>query len=121
MTAPRDTIATFVSILAGPAIWAAHFFLVYGAQALICTGPDAPARGGLLLPIDVALTAAAVSGLLYLMTWRLPSRQAPQATEGTGRSLFWRDTPVALAALAMLGVLWAALPPILLPACAPAA
>jgi hypothetical protein len=121
MAAARDTIGTFASILAAPTIWAAHFFLIYGAQTLICTGPEAPARGGLLLPIDVALTATALSGLLYLMTSRRPSRQAHQATEGAGRSLFWRDTPVALATLAMLGVLWVAVPPILLPACAPAA
>jgi hypothetical protein len=118
MAAARDTIGTFASILAGPTIWAAHFFLMYGAQTLICTGPGAAARRGLLLPIDVALTAAAVSGLLYLMT---SGRQAHQATEGAGRSLFWRDTPAALTALAMLGVLWVAVPPILLADCAGAA
>ena len=28
-------------ILAGPAVWAAHFFSMYGAEVVICTG-----RGG---------------------------------------------------------------------------
>jgi hypothetical protein len=116
------SIGELAFVLAGPMVWAAHFFLLYGAEVLICTGPVAGSRGEQLLPVAAALTTAAVAGLLAILVAGLTSgRQARQATEGTTRSLFWRDAPTALAMLAMLGVLWTALPALLIPACAPPA
>jgi hypothetical protein len=37
MKGETDTIFDFVSVLAGPTIWFAHFFFVYGAQSVLCT------------------------------------------------------------------------------------
>jgi hypothetical protein len=109
-------------VLAGPVVWAAHFFLLYGAEALLCTGPGAAARGGQLLPLAAALTAAAVACLLGIVAWQFRfRRRARRATEGIAGTLFWRDAPTALAGLAMLAVLWVAYPAMLLPACAPPA
>jgi hypothetical protein len=108
--------------LAGPTVWAVHFFLMYGAEVVICTGPAATSRAGQALPVAIALTVVAMVGLLCILVRRFAlDRQAHQAADDTHGSLFWRDASTALAALAMLGVLWVALPAILLPACAPPA
>ena len=120
-TSSRST-GELALLLAGPTVWAVHFFLMYGAEVLICTGPVATSRGGQLLPVAIALTAVAMTGLLCILVRRFAlDRQAHQATEDIHGSLFWRDASTALAALAMLGVLWVALPAMLLPACAPPA
>jgi hypothetical protein len=108
--------------LAGPAVWAVHFFLMYGAEVLTCTGAAATSRGGQVLPVAIALTVVAMTGLFCILVWRFaPVRRPHQAADDIHGSLFWRDASTALAALAMLGVLWVALPAILLPACAPPA
>jgi hypothetical protein len=119
VAARQETIGALTLTLAAPTIWAAHFFLIYGIQTLLCTGSGAGARGELLLPLDLMLTVAAMAALLYIAGRSWPSGRAHQATEGVNRSSFWRATPAALAALAMIGILWVALPPMLLPACTP--
>ena len=107
--------------LAAPTIWAAHFLALYGAQALICTGPGAAARSDRLLPFAIAATMVAAAGLLGILALRIAaSWRARQAIEGIARPAFWRDVPTVLALLALLGVLWGASPTMLLPACAPA-
>jgi hypothetical protein len=118
MATSRRWLGDFALLLSGPLVWAAHFFSMYGAEAVICTGPDAASRGEQLLPVATALTAAAMAGLIGILGRRFAvSRRARRAT----KSLFWRDAPTALAALAMLGVLWVALPALLLPVCWPPA
>jgi hypothetical protein len=105
-------------LVAGPLVWAAHLFLMYAAETLVCTGPGAASRGGQLALAAAALTAAALAVLLTILVIRPAlDRSARQAAEGIARSSFWHDTPAALAALAMLGVLWTALPVLLVPAC----
>jgi hypothetical protein len=118
MATSRRWLADLAVLLAGPLVWAAHFFSVYGADALICTGPGAASRGEEVLPVAAVLTVAAMVGLLGILGRQFAiSRQARQ----TSKTLFWRDAPTALAALAGLAVLWAALPALLLPACSPSA
>ena len=44
MSTPRvRPLADLLRLFIGPGIWFAHFTLVYGAEALICTPPVAPA------------------------------------------------------------------------------
>jgi hypothetical protein len=122
MARSSRSIGELALLLAGPLVWAAHFFSMYTAETLFCIGPGAASRGGQLVLVAGTLTAAALGAVLAMLAAR-PSlgRTAPQATEAIARSLFWRDAPTALAALAMLGVLWTALPVLLVPACAPPA
>jgi hypothetical protein len=37
MKGETDTIYDLIAVLRGPTVWFAHFFLVYGAQAMLCT------------------------------------------------------------------------------------
>jgi hypothetical protein len=104
--------------LAAPTIWAAHFFALYGAQALICTSSGAAARSDHLLPFAIVATTVAAAGLLGILVLRIAaSRRTGQATEGIAEPAFWREVPTGLALLALLGVLWGAAPAMLLPAC----
>jgi hypothetical protein len=95
---------------------------MYAAETILCIGVGAVSRGGQLVRIALTLTAVALGALVTILVARPAlGRSARQATEDISRSLFWRDTPTALAALAMLGVLWTAFPVLLVRACAPPA
>jgi hypothetical protein len=112
----RDSIRELVLSLAGPIVWAAHFFVMYAAETLVCIGA-APSRGQ-FLTIAIPGTTAALIGLAVFIAWQLRfgSHARPTAREGDG-SWFLRRASAALAALAMLAILWSAVPVLLLPAC----
>ncbi len=115
-------IGALALLLAGPPVWAAHFFSMYAAETLICTGPGAAARSGQLVPVAATLTAAALAALLTILVY--PDCLRSAGSGGNRRSLWivvLARTPTALAALAMLGVLWTAFPVLLVSACAPPA
>ena len=110
------SIREFTSVLTGPAIWSAHFFALYATEALLCTFPTI--TNGQLLLIALTVTVMAVAALVLFL-----SRQALQSARHVdvpADSRFLRGVSIALAAIAMLAVIWGILPVILLPACTPA-
>ena len=60
-----------------------------------------------------------MAGLICILVRFWSGSQSCPATEGIEGPFFWQNVPTALAVLAMLGVLWVALPAMLLPACTP--
>ena len=90
----------WIILLGGLTIWAAHFFLLY-AFASLFPGRDL-AR---ILSLAATLPALAASGWLLWLTAR---RRQPQASDDFGR---WVGNIGALgAALAIVAILWQALP-----------
>jgi hypothetical protein len=99
----------------GPGIWAAHFFVLYASEVLVCTllGLPTSQSHGLLI---VALAATALASISLL--WMIASLQTWTAFDDD-RS-FLRSASVSLAALSLIGVLWTALPVGLQSACSTA-
>jgi hypothetical protein len=100
----RDLLRAFT----GPALWFAHFTVVYGAEALICRAPS-PAGARVMIVFVASATAVAIAAL-GAFAWSLMRRRAPHG--------FLRTIALALAALSTLGVTWTTLPALWLPACA---
>lgn len=102
----------------GPMIWAIHFFVMYGTEALTCTVAPSRARN-IFLVVGTATTAIALIILVGLIMWGFAkSRANRQAGKGFSGSSFLRDIGTALAVLALLGVLWVVLPTTWLALCA---
>ena len=109
---PVRPFGDFLRMLIAPAIWFAHFSLVYAAEALICIGP--PAGRGTTMGWTVFLaTAAALTGLIILAAGIL------RAGNTTNQESTWFPrVSLLLTLLCVLGVIWTVLPTLVLPACA---
>jgi hypothetical protein len=102
---PRLTIARW---LAGPAIWAAHFLVVYASESLLCT------RGGGASAHLAIIGVATAVGLALLLATTLRGRGPSTDTDGAG---FMNAAATSLALLGMLGIAWSALPALLVSSC----
>jgi hypothetical protein len=95
--------------------WALHFTLAYGAQSALCARAM---EGGTLLgwPLVPAMVVAATLlclGWVGIVAWRAWQRM--QAAGGTGR--FLDSFALGSSLLAAIGILYQALPALLLPSC----
>ena len=99
-------------------MWAAHFSLLYGLEAAICSGLGRSSLESQFWLIALGLTAVALITLLCFVAWQLALRRRDRnAMNKTNGSPFLRDLSIALVALAMIGVLWSTLPALLIPVC----
>jgi hypothetical protein len=99
---------------ARPLVWAAHFFILYLAEAFACTD-----SGGNAIAVRWIGASATIVALAVLAWWgaRFP-RTARRSGDGCASpdSLFAFAVPLTL--LSMLAILWSSIPLFLLPACA---
>ncbi|MGH8717617.1 MAG: hypothetical protein ACREV0_01530 [Burkholderiales bacterium] len=101
--------ATTLRLLSGILIWAAHFLVIYAMTGIIC----ARANWIELLPWGIgAASAIAVAGVLAIIFVSL--REIRGATEPS-RFLRWLTT--AFAMLALIAIIWEALPVVMVPIC----
>jgi hypothetical protein len=101
----------------GPLIWATHFALMYGTQTAFCVLAPQPASETPLRVLGALLTAIAVAALVWLgLTLWSTRREADQQVEAGGDG-FLREVGIAAVLIALLGVVWAFIPLLLLPAC----
>jgi hypothetical protein len=102
-------------VCAGPLVWAAHLFAVYGAHALVCA--RIPAHAAVLPVLFVALTLAALAPLAYAV-WR-PDASARmfRGNRRGGESEFLTALMRLLALLSLAGILWAGAATLTLPYC----
>jgi hypothetical protein len=103
MSARVHTVGQALFGLVGPIIWAAHFFSLYLAEAVLCVSADANASVRIA---GVALTVATIAALLYA---RRRATRSP-----------WASFIRPLIDLSMLAVVWTAVPLVALQTCAPA-
>ena len=108
--------------LTGPIVWAAHFFLLYGLEAAICSGLGTSSLASKFWLIALGLTAVALTALLCFSAWQLALRRRDHnASNKIDKSPFLRDLSMSLVALATFGVLWSTVPALILPVCTTAA
>ena len=113
---PVRPLGDFLRVLAPPAIWFMHLVVIYGAEALICTGPS-PAGETAMVRVVVLATVAALIGLVVSAAVVIRPGFIFAARPGGG-STFLAGTALMLTVLAGLAVIWAAVPALALPACA---
>ncbi len=106
---------TFLSMLAGPIIWAAHFLFIYTVNGIACARP-AMYAAWLGLPVSswiivgASLLALVAMALIYLrQRTRMPHMESP-------KFLPWLAG--ALSLLSAVAVIWETVPVLLLSACA---
>jgi hypothetical protein len=104
----------------GPAIWAAHFFVMYGSEALICTRVAPGVRDALFATVAISATALAVAGLVAFVVRRhAGTGSGARAGHGADDLAFSRWLSIGLALLSVLAVIWVALPALLAAPCQP--
>jgi len=104
----------FVLALAGPLVWAAHFFIVYGVEAVVCAKTDSPTFT--MRWIIGAATATAVAGLVALLIARFRKQLAESEA-----FRFLHEIFVCLTLLSIGAVLTVAASALRLSACVPPA
>jgi hypothetical protein len=101
--------ATTLRLLSGILIWAAHFLVIYAMTGIVC----ARANWIELLPWGIgAASAIAVAGVLAIL---FVSLREISGAEETSRFLRWMTT--AFAMLALIAIIWEALPVVMVPIC----
>jgi len=114
MSAARP-LGDLLRVFIPPALWFAHFGVLYGAEALVCT-PPAAARATLIW-VGAIATVAALAALAWFAVMLRRRSSADRADEHTGAT-FLRNAALLLALLAALGVVWTVFPVAVLPVCA---
>ena len=113
---PVRSVGDFLRVLIAPAIWFAHFSVLYAAEALICFG--SPGDRGTTMGWTVFLaTVPALTGLVIFAVRILRAEDSALPMENQGRALLPRAT-LLLTLLSVLGIIWTVLPTLVLPACA---
>ena len=105
-------------VLAGPAIWAVDFFVLYASEGFLCAA--GPLAADAVRLISLTATTIAVATLLVFLGWQAQRGWRRQRAAAIDPGAY-RDISMGLAVLALLAVIWSALPAILLPVCTPAA
>jgi hypothetical protein len=110
MTTKAQPLGRFLLAFLGPMVWAAHFFVVYGVEAALCTRVASPATT--MRWIVAAATIAAVAGLaaFLMLCFRRPSDE-PEALG------FLHKVSVCLALISIGAILAVAASALRLPAC----
>jgi bacteriorhodopsin len=107
-------LSAMLQMLAGPVIWFAHFVVLYGAEALICTPPLE--SSGAMTSVTIAATVAALVALGIFAA--IVMRQFTAASRNHTDAGFLRVASLFLALLSAIAVIWVALPTAILPVCA---
>lgn len=96
----------FLWALAGPIVWATHFFLVYGVEAVVCTRADSPSVA--MRWIVAGATAVALCALIIVVMRQRKDRDA---------ALFLREVSIILAFVSMAAIAGAGISGLSLSAC----
>jgi hypothetical protein len=100
--------ATLLRLAAGPLVWAAHFLAIYAFTALACARDLARP----LVPWAIGgMTVIAVLAALGIIGWT--GRQTEE--DDSARFIAWISA--AFACLALVAIVWEALPALLVPIC----
>jgi hypothetical protein len=110
MTSQPRPLSDLIGSLIGPIVWAAHFFVMYGAETLICI------NGGLgfhnMHLFAAAITAIAIGILLVIIIWNRRSWYS----RGCAPAL--RDISNILSIISIGAIAATALPAAVVPTCA---
>jgi hypothetical protein len=113
MRVQRHSVVAFLKALAGPIVWAAHFFSIYLADAFLCTG-QVPHTAAVRW-IGLAATVAALAVLAVVAAGFARSMRAAGNGTAQAESSFAFAAPLAV--LSMVAIAWTSMPLLLLPMC----
>lgn len=108
MSARSRPLSDLLLAIAGPVIWAGHFFGLYLSEAVLCAAPGS---------LTEMLTRSIGVGLTIVALAMLAALTAMPAGRDSSRAHFAFARPLSM--LSMLAVLWTFIPMTLLPACMP--
>ena len=97
--------------MAGPMVWAVHFFGLYLAESFLCP-PSFSAAGAIIRPFAAVLTVMALMALVWL---RL-NTPAPAENSSTTANALPFQRP--LVDISIVAVVWTSIPVFLIGACA---
>lgn len=121
MALARSSRYSSLFALSGMLIWAAHFGLIYGLTSLACARGFAETRVFGVTVVSLSIGVVTVIAALGTLTviWQALRRRAVTAS-GNGLSLpaFTAVMAALIAGLALVAILWEALPVLMLPPCA---
>jgi len=106
-------ISDFLWIMIGPAIWAAHLFLLYAAETLICISASPSQR--IMLVTTATLTGGALCALAAAAYANRP--RAKTLAAAFGERNFEPFLSMTLAGMSAIAVIWTALPALALRVC----
>jgi hypothetical protein len=109
-------LADLLLLFVGPAVWFAHFTILYGAEALICTPPVTTA--GAMTWIGIAATLVALAVLTVFAAMLVRSGHLAGERGEQSSPAFLHGVALLLALLSALGAIWTAFPIALLRVCA---
>jgi hypothetical protein len=107
---PRPVL-DLIFAMAGPIVWAMHFFALYLAEAFFCP-PAVSAGSGIIRPFAAILTVMALAALIALRVKSSTPSEPPVETSG---ALSFRRP---LVDISIVAVLWTSIPLFLIEACA---
>jgi len=110
MTARARPLGDFLACLLGPMIWAAHFFIVYGAETVACLTNSPTNAMQWTMIVTTVMALAAVT--LTIMRHPRNVHAADDTTQG-----FLRILAVSLAVLSAAAIVATALSAFRLPMC----
>jgi hypothetical protein len=117
----RDDLWTLIS---APTVWALHFLICYPSAAVVCARvedtfkPIAGVRLTIAVATAVALVLIAASGIRAWKEWRAGEGRMPHDSDtAADRERFLEFSTVLLAALSFVGVLFVAMPALVLADC----
>jgi len=96
--------------MAGPIVWAIHFFGLYLAEAFLCP-PVFSAGSAIVRPFAAVLTVIALAVLIWL---RVNARALADVSGGTSGALSFKRP---LVDISIVAVLWTSIPLFLIEAC----
>jgi hypothetical protein len=114
MTSSARPFGDFIACLYGPVIWAVHFFIVYGAESVVCAGASSPAsvmRWTVFVATAIALIAMAVSYVRSVRTGRISDLGAQRFLRSVAGWLAILSAAAIVAVAAVAMRLSACMPP----------
>jgi hypothetical protein len=110
MSAKAQPLGRLLLAFTGPILWAAHFFVVYGLEAVVCVNARFPIAT--MQWIVAIATAAAVAGAFTFLIWRFRQRSAEADVLA-----FLREVSLVLALISIGAILATGASTLHLPAC----
>jgi hypothetical protein len=98
MTTEAQPLSRLLLALTGPILWALHFFIVYGLEAVVCARAHSPIAT--MQWIVAIATTAAVAGTAAFLAWRFRHRST-EADVGS----FLREIAIVLALISIGAIL----------------
>ena len=110
MSARPRPMSDLLFAMAGPIVWAVHFFGLYLAESFLCP-PAIPTASAIIRPLAVTLT---VSALMVLVWLRMNARAPAEMSSGTSNPLSFQRP---LIDISIVAVVWTSIPIFLIDAC----